>query len=375
MTTRVSTGTTLGRLALIFVPALVMVCALPLCQQKTQDAERAPDPLTTGGQSKDKDEVPLFKRTRHLMGTMIGISVAGENEQKAGPAVEAALAEIARLEGLLSEWQPTSEISEINAAAGSHPVGVGADTMTVIKAGLEISKWSDGAFDLSWAALRGLYAFKPGQQRVPDQDEIRRRLPLINYRDIVVDEEANTVMLRRKGMQIGLGGIAKGLALDHATDILRKAGIENFMMFGGGQVQIHGKRGNRAWRVGIRHPRRLDYFAQLETSEGSLATSGDYERAFVAKGKRWHHILDPRDGLPVEHTVSVTVLSKTGLYADALSTALFVLGAERALQMLPTAPGHPEAVIVDKDFKMYASPSVKKRLLMRVPLDQGRIPL
>jgi thiamine biosynthesis lipoprotein len=314
---------------------------------------------------------PLISRAEQAMGTIFSITAVGKSEPKYEAALAAAFEEIARLENVLSEWLPDSEISRINAAAGSHPVPVSAGTIAVVSAGLRVSQWSQGAFDLSWAALRGVYDFRPGEEHAPDLQEIARRLPLINYRDIALDPIARTVMLRHAGMKIGVGGIAKGYALDRAAEILLRAGLSNFIIFGGGQVLVRGMRGPRPWRVGIAHPRQSDYFAYIEATRGSISTSGDYEHAFIAGGKRWHHIIDPRTGLPVEHTVSVTAVADSGIYADALSTAAFVMGPERALQRLPTAPVPTELLIIDKDLKLHKSPGLQSSLILRMPLEMS----
>lgn len=291
---------------------------------------------------------PLFSRSRPLMGTVFVIQVDAP-EETAAPAVDAAFDEIERLETVLSEWLDDSEISRINLNAGVAPIQVSDDVFRVVKAGVDVSRWSDGAFDLSWAALRGLYDFRPGRQRIPDRAEVRPRLPLVRWQDIEIDEERRSVFLKRRGMAIGTGGIGKGYALDRAGEILRAAGIESYMLFGGGQVQVYGTRGDRRWRVGIQHPRKAEeYFGFLESEGGSISTSGDYEHVFIdAEGKRWHHILDPRTGLPVERTISVTFLAPSGLYADALSTATFVMGPERAAEMIAALPFEAHAVIVD----------------------------
>jgi thiamine biosynthesis lipoprotein len=310
------------------------------------------------------------------MGTIIQMTVVGVTEERAAPALEAAMAEMDRLERLLSEWRDDSEISRINQAAGQHPVKVSVDTMANIRVGIEVSKWSDGAFDLSWAALRGLYLFQPGQQRVPSDAELAERLPLVNYKNIVVDEKAQTVFLRRKGMLLGTGGIAKGYALEKAAEILSKAGLENYMFFGGGQVVVHGKKGNRGWRVGVQHPRMNDYFGFIEAERGSIATSGDYEHAFIKDGTRWHHIIDLKTGRPVQHTTAVTVISDSAFYADAIDTALFIMGPDKALAKLATAPGpKADVLIVDKDMRLYLSPGMEQRLIIRAPLKDGKLPL
>jgi thiamine biosynthesis lipoprotein len=320
---------------------------------------------------------PVFTRSRAMMGTIFRISVAGASPERAAPAVRDALSEIARLETVLSEWLPGSEISAINEAAGQHPVEVSKDTLAVVKAGVDVSRWSRGAFDLSWAALRGLYDFRPEHRDIPSRREIRRRLSSINWKDIEVDAAESTVFLTKPRMAIGTGGIAKGYALDRAADILRSAGLENYMLFGGGQVQVAGQRGDRPWRVGIQHPRKQQaYFAFFESTGGSISTSGDYEHAFFDdEGKRWHHILDPRKGLPADASMSVTLLAPSGLYADALSTAAFILGPKKAQAMFDRIPYDAEMVMVDERCKLIVTPGTRDRLVFRMQLrDDGRLP-
>ena len=175
-------------------------------------------------------------------------------------------------------------------------------------------------------------------------------------------------------MALGTGGIAKGYALDRAAELLEKAGLQDFMIFGGGQVQVLGHRNGRAWRVGIQHPRKDDYFAFVEATSGSIATAGDYEHAFIKDGKRWHHIIDTKTGLPVPHTKSVTVVADSGLAADAVDTAIFVMGAEKALARLDRAPFKADAVIVDSELRLHMNPGMQKRIVMRAELQDGKLP-
>ncbi|MCA9606043.1 MAG: FAD:protein FMN transferase, partial [Myxococcales bacterium] len=228
-----------------------------------------------------------------------------------------------------------------------------------------------GAFDLSWAALRGLYTFQPGEERVPPIEDVRARLALVDWHQITV--EGSTVRLGRPGMAIGTGGIGKGYALDRAGAVLREGGAESYMLFGGGQVQVHGMRGDRPWRVGIQHPRDpATYIGFLEASDGSISTSGDYEHAFRDdEGRHWHHIIDLSTGLPASASMQVTLLAERGVYADAFSTAAFIEGPERALEMIANAPVHMEAVIIDRDLRLWTTPGTRDRLVMRVELDEG----
>lgn len=290
--------------------------------------------------------------------------------------IRAAFQEIERLETVLSEWREESDVAKVNALAGQKPVRVSDDTIRVVDAGLDVSMWSRGAFDLSWAALWGLYDFRPDSIKIPTREQLDPRLQLIDYEKIRLSKKYNTVFLKKRGMAIGTGAIAKGYALDKAGAILRGGGVVNYMIFGGGQVQVHGKRDGRPWRVGIQHPRNPEaYFASLESTAASFSTSGDYEHAvFDGKGKRWHHIIDTKTGLPSKRSLSVTIMTAEGIYADALSTAAFVLGPKKALRMLDRMAYPADAVIVGADCKVYLTPKAKKKIRWNVELVDGRLP-
>jgi FAD:protein FMN transferase len=316
----------------------------------------------------------LRRAERRLMGTVWAITIAGGDAKRAQVAMNDALDAVESLEAILSEWRPNSEISAVNRAAGIARVKVGPDLMTCLKVSLQIARWSDGAFDVSWAALRDLWDFGPDSRHVPpSRKTVRARLPLWNWRNIRLDEAQSSVFLTRKGMQLGLGGVAKGYAADKAGEILLAAGFDNFLIFAGGQVLVHGKRGDRPWRVGIQHPRAASYFGFVEVTGGSVATSGDYEHSFTYQGRRYHHIIDPSTGFPGEKTASVTLVSPTALWADAVDTALFILGPERGLAALANAPGGPhEVVIVDPEMRLWTTPGIRGRLMLRAHVGQDQ---
>ncbi|MDW8361902.1 MAG: FAD:protein FMN transferase [Myxococcales bacterium] len=340
------------------------------------DADGAPREEPHRATGAAPGELAEVRVERRLMGTIWVITVLSEDEPGAREAATAALDEVDRLERLLSEWRPTSEISEVNRQAGRAPVRVGPEMIACVRAALDVARWSEGAFDISWAALRDLWNFGPdGPRRPPTAEQVRARMPLWNWRRIRLDERASTIFLERAGMQIGLGGIAKGYAIDRAAEVLRARGFTRFLIFGGGQIYAGGARPDRPWRVGIQHPRANDYVAMLEATDASVATSGDYEHAFIYEGRRYHHIIDPATGFPSDRSASVTVVSPSALWADAVDTALFVMGPERGLSRLATAPGGPyDAVFIDPQMRVHLSPQVAPKLRWRWRLDtDGRL--
>ena len=272
----------------------------------------------------------------------------------------------------MSEWKPSSPLSEVNRMAGKAPVAVPADLRAVVRRGLEVGDLTGGAFDITWAALWGLWDFKAAHPRVPPAEEIRRRAALVDYRKVIVDDARGTVFLPEGGMKIGLGGIAKGYALDRAADLLRRRGVRDFLILGGGQVLAGGRHGSRPWRVGIRDPRGgpEDIFATLEVEDVSTSTSGDYERFFIQDGKRYHHILDPRTGWPAQGLRSVTVVSPDATLADALSTAILVLGEERGLALADSLP-EVEAVLVNERGNVRTTSGLRDRLRVLHPPRAG----
>ena len=285
-------------------------------------------------------------------------------EEGAEAAAKAVFALFEEVDARMSEWKPSSPLSAVNREAGVCAVAVPDDLREVVRQGIEIGRRTNGAFDITWAALWGLWDFKAPQPTVPPAAEVARRAALVDFRQVVVDDGAGTVMLSRMDMKIGLGGIAKGWALRQAAELLRARGFDDFLLQGGGQVQAAGDKGDGvAWKVGIRDPRGAadDFFAILEAKNVSVSTSGDYERFFLAGGVRYHHILDPRTGMPTEGLRSATVVHADATLADAVSTALMVLGAERGLALVKQDPDM-EAVVVTGEGDVLVSSGLADRL-------------
>jgi thiamine biosynthesis lipoprotein len=242
----------------------------------------------------------------------------------------------------------------------------------VIARAIDISKKSKGLFDITVGAFQGLWKFDQNMDgTIPDAKDVAERLKLIGWKDIVLDKKKKTVRLKRKGMAITLGGIAKGYAVDRAVEVLRKAGFASFIVQVGGDLYVAGKKDQKPWVVGIRDPRsssRLDMFATAAVEDHSFSTSGDYERGFVLDGKRYHHILDPRTGFPADKSRSVTVMAKDAFTADAWSKVLFIEGAAQAMPEIVEKLPDFEAVFVDDQNQVSVSSGLKAGLsILRQP--------
>lgn len=275
------------------------------------------------------------------------------------PKLEKALAEIQRLEGLMTTWREDSELSRVNQNAGDKAMPVGPETLAVILKSQWISAQSSGVFDISFDAMHGLWKFDEDRtDNIPPKAEIEKRRKLIDYRQIEVDEAASTVFLKKKGMRINLGGIAKGYAVDAASEVLRREGLTSFFVQAGGDLYVAGtKPGGAPYRVGVRDPRGAhenDFFAMVEVQDHAFSTAGDYERSFVKDGKRYHHIIDPRTGYPATASRSVTVWAKSALVADAVDDAVFILGVKKGMALVESIEDCG-AVVVDAENKVHVS--------------------
>jgi thiamine biosynthesis lipoprotein len=295
------------------------------------------------------------------MGTVVEISVIGRDEDKAAAAIGDAFAEMERIEKLMSRWIPESEVSRINGRAGGNPAKASTEVLEVIQRAGEISKASGGHFDISVGALLDLWGFEGSGSRVPSKVEVEKALRSIGYGAIVVDEEAATVELT-KGMRIDLGGIAKGYAVDRAYELLTLKGYGNVIVNAGGDMRVGGRKPNGPWVIGIQDPRdRSRILATFDAEGTSVATSGDYERYFEIDGIRYHHLLNPFTGFPARGCRSVTILAKEALSADALATAVFVMGPRKGLQLIETLEGI-EGLIVSADGEIIQSEGLKGKL-------------
>jgi thiamine biosynthesis lipoprotein len=287
-------------------------------------------------------------------------------------AAEACFKLFGDLDRELSEWREGSPLTAVNRAAGVAPVAVPPELYALVERSLELGAATDGAFDVSWAALWGLWDFRAEAPRPPAATAITARLPLVDYRRVVADPGPRTLFLPAAGMKLGLGAIGKGWALDRAVELLERRGYRDFLLIGGGQVAARGARGERPWRIGVRDPRGTpdELFARVALEGASLATSADNESFFVVDGVRYHHVLDPRTGRPARGLRSATVRHRDATLADALSTAVLVLGRERGLAV--AARLGAEALVVDENGETAATAGWEESLeILRPPRAAG----
>ena len=319
----------------------------------------------------------LHAEARTLMATEVRVTLAGVRDADAPAHLEAAFAPFLRVEAAMNEWRPGSRLSQVNAAAGSGRfvvLGPGdADLCEVLGASLAAAQRTGGLFDPTWAALRELWRFgTDAGTRPPEPAALARACPLVDWRGVELRRDGAKggcrVRLARRGMRLGLGGVAKGWAVDRAVAALRARGLRDFLVQAGGDLYAAGtKAPGQPWRVGVRDPRGSPgtSFASLEVRDAAFSTSGDYERFFLFEGQRYHHLIDPRTCRPGTQSRSATVLARTALDAEFLGKAVFLAGGAEGLA-LAQAWG-ASAVLVTADNRVLTSPALQGALRQRAP--------
>lgn len=309
--------------------------------------------FTTACNNSQENNEPV-KASHNGMGTTTDFIVFGEQAEEGIKNAKEIMVDIEQKMSLSIE---NSEVNKINSQAGLGQVEVSDDTFEVISRGLYFSELTEGSFDISIAPITELWNIGKDDQRVPSENEISEKLSLVNYKNIVLNKEDNSIFLEKKGMKIDLGGIAKGFAADKIISTFKGMGIENALVNVGGNIKVLGDnpQKNRPWKVGLRHPReaRGSHFTTTKLQSGeTVVTSGDYERFFIKEGIRYHHIFDAKLGKPSNSDIiGVSIITDNSMNADGLSTSIFLLGSQKGLKLIEDIEG-AEAVIVTKDLKI-----------------------
>jgi FAD:protein FMN transferase len=306
------------------------------------------------------DNVYTFYRV--ILDTSVELQISASSTAEAELVRDDVFAEMERLEELFSRSLSASDVSVINSRSGQDPVTVDREVFYVTVQALNYSEISNGAFDPTVAPLIDLWGFIGQDYRLPAPEEIERLLPLVDYRLVEYDDESLEIYLPKEAMALELGGIAKGYIIDRALAVIGDRGVENAFVNVGGDIGMIGvKPDGNPWRIGIRNPRNdTNIIAVLPAFDGAVVTSGDYERVFEVDGKTYHHILDPKDGMPARVLASVTIAADTAIAADALSTAVFVMGPVEGMSLIESLPG-VEGILITPDLEIIVSSGLHER--------------
>ncbi|MBL7066389.1 MAG: FAD:protein FMN transferase [Candidatus Marinimicrobia bacterium] len=301
-----------------------------------------------------KSKLQSYQVIRFAMGTVIEITILDYSEKHAYESIDAAFEEISRIGTLFYEGNPESPLYEFSHRT-SNNVPMPNEVLRLIQRGLKISELTDGCFDMTVGIILPLYNFKTESPVPPALGEINALLPYVDYRSLTVDLECGVLMSASPKTMLTTGGIAKGYGVDQAIEILKDKGIKGALVNAGGDLRALPRGDGKKWRVGIQDPRDLKKMLKIiEVDSGAVITSGDYQKYFIYKGKRYHHLINPKTGLPADSCQSVTILAPTAEMADALATGIFVAGVSKGLEILNSLPGC-DGLIVRYDGKFFGT--------------------
>jgi thiamine biosynthesis lipoprotein len=303
----------------------------------------------------------LFKRGLLLMGNHFEISVVSDDEAWAQERIDMAVAEIRRIEKVLTSFKDDSETALINNNAGVQPVKVSEEVFRLIERSKRISHITQGAFDISYGSIdKRLWNFDKTMTSLPDPKLAKQMVRLINYRNIILDHEHQTVFLKEKGMRIGFGGIGKGYAAEMAKAVMQNAGVTSGVVNASGDLAAWGHQPNgKPWTIGIVHPDAADMpFSYMSVTNMAVATSGNYEKFVMIDGKKYSHTINPKTGLPVRGIKSVTIISPNAELCDALATPVTTMGVTTGMHLINQLKDI-ECVIIDDDNKLYTSNHIR----------------
>ncbi|MDH5611415.1 MAG: FAD:protein FMN transferase [Gammaproteobacteria bacterium] len=294
-----------------------------------------------------------YKSERIMMGTLITVDIWHDDPKVAALCGQQVFDEMQRIDRSMNPLNDDSDLSNINNNAADHEVKISNEIFYLIEKSLEMSEASEGAFDITFASVGYLYDYH--NKTRPTKKNIEDKLSGINYRHIQLDPQNKTIKFKQKNVRLDFGGIAKGYAVDNAIKLLQTCGIKNGLVGAGGDSRVMGDRNGKPWVIGVRHPRDKDkVVVRLPLDNSAISTSGDYERFFIEGSQRYHHIINPKTGTSITNTWSATVIGDDAITTDALSTTLFILGAQKAIEFIESYQG-VDAIIIDDKGKMHYS--------------------
>jgi thiamine biosynthesis lipoprotein len=301
-----------------------------------------------------------FKRSMRLMGNSFSITVVTDNGSWAEECVDAAVSEIKRIEKLLTTFDESSQTNQINKYAGIKFVQVDQEVFDLIQRSIRISRLTQGAFDITYGSIdKNLWNFDTAMTSLPSKEIAKSMVHLVNYRNVLLNENDCSVMLKEKGMRLGFGGIGKGYAAEMAKNVLKTKGIDSGVVNASGDLTAWGLQANKSpWTIGIADPDNSDKaFSYLQITDTAVATSGNYEKYILIDGKKYSHTINPRTGLPVIGIKSVTIISPNAEIADAMTTPVATMGVKAGLDLINQIK-NIECIIIDDNNKIYSSKNI-----------------
>lgn len=301
-----------------------------------------------------------YKEVVKLMGTRFEITVVAKDANIGHDYINIAINEITRIEKLISSWDADSETSKINNAAGKNPIKVSQELFDLIDRCLQLSKLTDGAFDISYASMDRIWKFDGSMKTMPSDEAIQKSVSKVGYQHIILNKKDVSVFLKLPGMKIGFGAIGKGYAADSAKALLIENGVASGIINASGDMNTWGKQPNGSeWKVALTNPiDKNKGFGLLPVVNKAVVTSGNYEKYVIFNGKRYSHIIDPRTGYPSSGILSVTVFAQKAELADALATSVFVMGKEIGLDRINQLP-NVECILIDEEGTVFQSKNIK----------------
>lgn len=300
-----------------------------------------------------------FKKEASLLGSPFDITVIAKDSVQGNDYTNQAIDEVKRIENLISDWIPTTQISSVNKNAGIQPIKVDSDVYDLVERALKISKLTNGAFDISYASMDKIWRFDGSMKKMPSKEEIKKSVDKVGYQNVILNPNDTTIFLKNKGMKIGLGGIGQGYVADKIKELLISKGCGSGIVNVSGDISTWGKQmDGKPWTIGIINPMNKNkIFATFPLEDTAVETSGSYEKYVVFDGKRYSHIIDPRTGYPASGIVSISVFAKQTEMADALATGIFVMGVEVGLDFVNQIKGL-ECIIVDDKGVIHTSKNI-----------------
>jgi thiamine biosynthesis lipoprotein len=299
------------------------------------------------------------KRKLFMLGSPFEVTAVANDTVKANEYIDLAVAEVKRIENLISDWIPTTQISEINRNAGIKPVKVDTEVFELVERAIKISQITNGAFDISYASMDKIWKFDGSMKVMPTEEAIKKSVAKIGYKNIILNPKEHSIFLKLEGMKLGLGGIGQGYIADKVKKLLYAKGCLSGIINVSGDINAWGKQPDgKPWTVGIVNPlNKNKIFATFPIVDSAVETSGSYEKYVNFNGIRYSHIIDPRTGYPASGIVSVSVFAKQTEIADAMATGIFVLGVEVGLDLINQIKGL-ECIIVDDKGKIHSSKGI-----------------